>query len=208
MASKAEAARANGRKGGRPKGSKKKTAETPAAAAAVTSAPAQAIAPPIENAHGLTPRELLFVAAYTGVALGNASKSYELAGYSGRGGAQRTNACKMLTKDHIAAAISERLALRVERLSVMDGDEALERISVLARGEIGLVLGPHDVLSKLPLEARMLIKSVRDTKHGRHIELYDALRASEIMAKAGGKLTPKTDELIEAIGQIVDELHP
>ena len=52
----------------------------------------------LENRHGLTPREMLFVAAYTGLALGNAAKSFDLAGSKGTGVARRVNAHKVLTK--------------------------------------------------------------------------------------------------------------
>jgi hypothetical protein len=142
----------------------------------------------VDNPHGLTPRELLFVAAYTGAAIGNATKSYELAGYKGEGNVRRANACKLLTRDRISAAIAARLASRVERLSVMDGDEAMGRITMYARGDIGKVLGPNDPLSKLPEDVRLLIKSVREGKFGRHIEMYDALKANELLATAGGKL--------------------
>jgi hypothetical protein len=145
----------------------------------------------IDNPHGLTPKELLFVEAYCGAARFSATKAYELAGYSmrGAGSSSRANAIKVLTKPDVEKAVTEKLALRVQQLSgVMTGEEALERLSTYARSDIGLVLGENDPISKLPLEVRQTIKSVRPTRYGTVIELYDAMKATELMAKAGGKL--------------------
>lgn len=152
---------------------------------------AESTAGTLDNPFGLTPKELLFVTAYTGAALGNATKSYELAGYAGYGGTRRSNACKLLTKDRIARAIAARLAERVQVLDVMDGDEALRRITVKARADIGQVLGPDDPLSQLPPDVRATIKAVRPSRYGRSIELYDSMHAAEVLAKAAGKLVEK-----------------
>lgn len=80
------------------------------------------------------------------------------------------------------------MAQRVERLQIMDGDEAMGRMTLFARSDIGKVLGPNDPLSRLPENVRLTIKSVADTKFGRRIELHDALRAVETIAKASGRL--------------------
>jgi len=164
----AEAARLNGRKGGRPR--------------------RRPPAPPLDNPFHLTARELLFVEAYCGAARFSASRAYQLAGYRTTGSGGRSNACKLLAKHRVAEAIAGRLAARVERLQVMDGDEALERLTRYARADIGKVLGPHDPIAQLPDDIRLTIHRVRDTQFGRVIELYDAMKATELLAKAAGKL--------------------
>lgn len=144
----------------------------------------------VDNPFNLTPKELLFVVAYCGAANFSATKAYELAGYStrGKGSSTRANAIKVLTHPSVQQAVAAKLAARVRDLSVMSGDEALGRLTTYARADIGLILGPDDSLSKLAPEVRQTIKAVRPTRYGRVIELYDAMKATELMAKAGGKL--------------------
>lgn len=104
------------------------------------------------------------------------------------------NGSKVLRRDRVKKALA---ALRTAALEskvaavVMTGEEALERLSTFARADIGQILGPDDPLSKLSLEVRQTIKAVRPTRYGRVIELFDSLRATELMAKASGKLTEK-----------------
>jgi hypothetical protein len=182
MSRKAEAARRNGRKGGRPRrdGSPPKPTKT--------HVPIETHAP-LENPAGLTPKELLFVAAYCGAARFNASAAYRLAGYSTKSpAAVRKSASQLLAKPDVATLIQMKLAQRVERLGAMDGDEALENISRFARGDIRKVLAADDPIAQLPDEVACLIKAVTPSRYGRRIELYDALRANELVAKAAGKL--------------------
>src|SRR4051812_39612248 len=80
----------------------------------------------------LSPRELLFVEAFCGVAEFNASKAYAIAGYK----PHRHNAARLLKKSRIAAAVAEKVAPKLERLRIMDGEEALERITTFARVDI------------------------------------------------------------------------
>jgi len=143
---------------------------------------------PIDNPFGLSPRELLFVEAFLGEAHFRAAKAYELAGYKVTGASHRANASRMLTRERVAAAIAARLANRVERLRIMDGDEALEGISSMARVDIRLVFPENSPLRKLPDEVADAIKSVTPTKYGYKFEMYDKLHARETMAKVHGKL--------------------
>lgn len=186
--SKADAARLNGKKGGRPR----KSGE-PKPVAPPVSAPPQCAAPPVDNPFKLTPKELLFVEAYCGAARFSAAEAYKMASYDASGKGWRANASKLLSKDRVAAAIAERLEARVRlvRGSVMDGDEAIERLSLYARADIGKVLDPDDPLAQLPDEIRLCIKSVRPSRFGRTIELYDAMKATELMGKAAGRLVEK-----------------
>ena len=143
---------------------------------------------PVANPFGLSPRELLFVEAYVGVALGRAAKAYELAGYKVTGASHRANASRMLTRPRVEAAIAARLGDRVERLRIMDGDEALEGISNLGRVGIKAVCTDLAWVQALPDEVADAIKSITPTKHGYRIEMYDKLHARETMAKVHGKL--------------------
>lgn len=153
---------------------------------------------PVENPFGLSARELLFVAAYCGVAEGSAAKAYELAGYKTTGGASRANASRMLTRPRIQAAVNEKLA---KRLRIMGGDEALEGITRLARSDIRLVFPEGSWVRKLPAEVAECIKSIRPGKHGYTIELYPKDHALELMAKVSGRLkeTLKVEHTLEDI---------
>jgi len=182
---KAEAARLNGRKGGRPRKVLSDTApEVPA--------------PELLNPFGLRPRELLFVEAYVGAAGFNATRAYELAGYESRTrGSLRANAARLIARDTVARAVAAKVAERALQLArVMDGDEALERLTLMGRADIGKVLDPDDALAKLPDEVRLTIKAVRPNRYGRVIELHDAMRAAELLAKAAGKLVERHEHRI------------
>lgn len=158
--------------------------------------PLETDAGPLRDPHGLRPRERRFVIAYCGVAMGNAAKAYAIAGYK----PGRENASRLMTKDHIAGAIKDELAAR-NRALIADGDEAMQHITLIKRGDIGAVLHPDHPIAKLPKEARLTIKSVRATKYGLRIELYDSLKAAELLAKADGKLkeTVKVEHSLEEI---------
>lgn len=158
--------------------------------------PLEADGEPVRDPHGLRPRELLFVEAYCGAANFNATKALELAGYK----RIRQNGCRLLTKDYIADAIAARLAVRAQKL-IMDGDEALERISRFGRADIRKLFPADHVYQKLPDEIALCIKSITATRYGDRLELYDALKAAELMAKVAGKLkeTVKVEHALEDI---------
>lgn len=196
---KSEAARLNGKRGGRPKKADSarnispsethgthasKTQETQETHAAVTSD----VLPPLDNPHGLSPRELLFVEAYCGVAKFNAAQAYKLAGYKVSPSSHASASARLCGKVRVTEAIAARLAVAVARLKIMGGDEALERLSLYARADIGKVLHPDDPLAKLPDDIRLTIKAVRPNAYGRTIELFDSMKATELMAKSAGKL--------------------
>lgn len=174
----AEAARLNGRKGGRPRKEKP--------------------APPLDNPFDLNARELLFVEAYIGAAEFNATRAYELAGFHSKTRAGlRANAARLIARDTVARAVAAKVAERAQQLrAVMDGDEALERLTRYARADIGKVLDPEDPLAKLPDEVRLTIKAVRPNRYGRVIELYDAMKAAELLAKADGKLVERHEHKV------------
>lgn len=142
-------------------------------------------------ARSCSPREQLFIEAYCGAARFNATAAARMAGYSARSHQSlRQQASRLLTRAHIARAIAERLEARRQQLQ-MDGDEALGHLSTIARGDIRQVLPEGHPLRALPDEAAALIKAVRPTKYGLVIELYDRVRALELLAKATGTLTER-----------------
>jgi hypothetical protein len=117
----------------------------------------------------------------------------------------RSNACKLLAKDRVSAAIAARLAQRIERLSIMGGDEALEHITVIARADIGKVLDPEDRWRSSPTMCGPPSQPSGRT-YGRIIELHDSMRAAELLAKAAGRLPKRHDHRVR-VG-LLDLLAP
>lgn len=136
----------------------------------------------------LSPREQLFVAAYCGVAAFNASEAYRLAGYKGNPASVSTHASRLVGSGRVAAAIAGRVQARVAELAIMDGDEALQRISRFARGDIRKLLHPDDPIAQLPDEIALCIKSIVPNAFGRRLVLHDSLAAALTMAKVAGRL--------------------
>jgi len=207
---------------GRKPGSKSKP-KTPAAtvAAAPTSAPETAPAP-VDNAHGLEPRRLLFVELYTGECKFNASAAYLKAGFKGKPGKVSGLAARLIADDRVAAAVAARLGSRLLSLQ-MSGDEALEGISNVARadirklfderGNIRAIVDLDDEIADCLESVEVVARPVpgtrgQETEYVHKFKLHDKLRARELMAKAAGKLNGKAEAIAEAIGRIVDELHP
>jgi hypothetical protein len=142
----------------------------------------------VDNPFGLAPRELLFVEAYCGAAQFKAAKAYELAGYKTNGAAHRANASRLLGRERVGAAIAARMEEIRKRMRMMDGDEALEGISNMGRVDIRKCFPENSSIAKLPDDVADAVKAVTPTKFGYRIEMYDKLRARELMAKAAGKL--------------------
>lgn len=211
--SKAEAARQNGKKGGRPRKPAVAASVSASSTASSTTTPEPQTSEHVtDNPHGLTPKELLFVEHYCGEANFNAPKAYALAGYSTEGSPDsvRGRASRLRSKEIVTAEIERRLAERIQaaRGRVMDGTEALERLTVVARGDIGKVLSPDDPLAKLPDEARLTIKAVRPGRYGRTIELYAADHAAEVLAKAAGKFVEKHEvKLTRTLAEVLAEAN-
>jgi hypothetical protein len=136
----------------------------------------------------LTPREQVFVAAYCGVAAFNASEAYRLAGYGGNPASVSTHASRLVGFGRVAVAIAARVQARVAELAIMDGDEALQRISRIARGDIRQLLSPDDPLAQLPDTIALCIKSIVPGAYGRRLVLHDSLAAALTMAKIAGRL--------------------
>lgn len=143
---------------------------------------------------GLTAKQKAFIEHYLETL--NATQAATLAGYEGNYATLRSIGSENLTKPNIEAEISRRV-----RNTAMQKDEALMRVALMARGapmdklaEVfrGVVLisdedgenheliGPSvsDVFQKAhETGVGVYIKSVKQTKHSIHVELYDAQAA-------------------------------
>ena len=158
----------------------------------------------------LTSKERRFVTAYLNEAAGNGSKAAVLAGYAK--GSARITASRLLTKAHIQAALANvrdamarevATADAIVKTRVMSGEEALERLSLYARADIRKILDPNDPLAKLDDATALTIKTIRPGRYGRTVELHDAMRATELLAKAGGKL--KEIVQVESLEQLIEQ---
>jgi hypothetical protein len=209
---KSEAARLNGKKGGRPRKVRDVAPVTPLPqpaepvigavealglvadafaapdAAVPVTEPTPQVPVVIDNPFELTPRELLFVEAYCGVANFNACEAYRAAGFEGKPASVSANAARLIASDRVSKAVASKLATRLTALRVMDGEEALRRLTLYARADIGHVLPADHPIKQLPEEARLLIKSIRPGRYGTVIELHDSMKATELLAKAAGAL--------------------
>jgi phage terminase small subunit len=75
----------------------------------------------------------------------------------------------------------------------MDGDEALALISEAARADIADCYGEDGTLLPVrqwPKRIRRSVRSIRPGPNGDTVQLYDALRARELMAQSAGRLNP------------------
>jgi phage terminase small subunit len=187
---KADAARQNGKKGGRPKKFRPgKDDATPT----LPLEPRFPLPPTLDNPFSLGPKELLFVEAYCGVANFNATKAYAAAGFTGN----RFKAARLLTNGHVEDAIAAKLLPRLKALQIMDGDEALEGISSMGRVDIRTLFNPTTgallKMAEWPAATADAVKTITPNKYGTKIELYDKLRARELMAKVAGRLVERHD---------------
>jgi hypothetical protein len=148
--------------------------------------------------HPLRLREQVFVACLF-VTNFNATKSYELAGYK----PGRHNAARLFKKPRIQAAIAAKLAPRI-----MDGDEALQRLTLNARFDPRKLFASDKKIAALPDEVAFALKAVTPTRYGNRLEWHDTQRANELLARAGGRLkeTVKLEHSLEDI--IAASLQP
>lgn len=137
----------------------------------------------------LSPQHRLFVEHYCGDAGFNATTAYELAGFV----RNKHNAARLLNRDDIGAAVKERVdqLAHEARGPIMTGEQALERMTMFADGNIVEVLPEGHRLRSLPEPVQRRIRRIRDTKHGLDIEFHDAMHATETLAKADGKFVKR-----------------
>jgi len=196
--------RGGARKGAGRKPKTQKAAGTSSAAPGVPVTPETSVKP-VENPHKLSPKELIFVECYTGISKFNASDAYKRAGFK----PNRHNAARLITKENVEQAIAKRLGSRLRTLQ-MDGDEALEGISRIARLQVrdvfdaeGNIKPVHewdadtaDALESVKVVERKVVGADEATgkpilQYTKEIKFHDKLRARELMAKAAGKLVER-----------------
>ena len=122
---------------------------------------------------------------------GNGTKAYQATHPLCRSAnAAAVHAWHLLRKAKIVAALEASRKERWERLK-MDADEALARISISARADIGQALAADGTLlpvSQWPDSLRLAVKSFKPGPFGDTVVPHDGLRAAELMGVAGGKL--------------------
>jgi len=142
--------------------------------------------PPAEPVDPLTPNERAFVLIYESNGR-NATRAYlEI-----HPGVKVTTAAvegwKLLRIPKIAAALEEDTKERFARLE-MKADEALARISEIARADVSDAYGDDGTILPVYAWPERLRRCIKTIKQNGDVTLYDGLRASELMAQAGGKL--------------------
>jgi DNA-directed RNA polymerase subunit F len=104
---------------------------------------------------------------------------------------------RLLRKPKVESFLAAERAARKKRLT-MEGDEALEAITRIARGNIQQLFDAQGKLLKvidMPADVADTVKSLKPTPHGTTIVLFDKLKARELMAIAGGRLRAGVDHL-------------
>jgi phage terminase small subunit len=133
----------------------------------------------------------------------NGTRAAERAGYSGNDNTLAAIASENLRKPKIAECIEERM----EDL-VMDANEALARISEIARGEYARYIRPDgtvDIEALVEDNKAHLIKKISDTKWGRRYEFHDMHSALQDIAKIYGKLISRVEHTGKDGGPIQTE---
>lgn len=128
----------------------------------------------------LTRKRKVFVEEY--LKCWNGTKAARRAGYAH----PSVQASRLLRNVKVQEVISKRLTEKS-----MSADEVLIRLADMARGDIRNVVDLRDdgswSIDWAAAEGKThVIKSVRDTKHGLSVEMYDALSALEKIGRAHG----------------------
>jgi len=136
----------------------------------------------------LTSRQLAFVNVWFGEARFNATRAAELAGYgngSGNVNTWRSYGCQTLANLNVQAEIKRRWAAHG-----VTEEEVISTLVRQMRGKVTDLLRGDKLLMMLDPEAVRenghLVKSIRWTKSGTQVELYDAQRAAELVGKSMG----------------------
>ena len=133
----------------------------------------------------------------------NATRAAQRAGYSGNLNTLAAIGSENLRKPNIAQAIKVRL-----QESAMSADEVLQRLAEQARGVSDSYIGESGELDIVQLKRdgkAHLIKRVRDTRHGRDYEFYDAQRALDLIGKHFALFVDRTTNLNVDLSQLTNE---
>ena len=94
---------------------------------------------------------------------------------------------------------------------VMTADEALVRLSEMARGEWGKYItegGTLDITQLVEDGKGYLVKKIRETRDGREYEFYDAQRALVDIAKAHGVFVERHEQKGEIVVRMTGNVGP
>lgn len=147
------------------------------------------------NPFGLRNGQRIFVAAYLGNG-GNGTRAYLAAHPGVKLSTARAEAVRVLAEPSVRDAIEAGRADMLKRHE-MAGDEAIALLALRARADLAEALdeeGKLLPLAQLPTAIRLCVKEVRrDAKGRRVLVLHDALKATELMARATGRLKDAVD---------------
>jgi len=137
----------------------------------------------------------------------NATKAAIKAGYSEK--SARVAGHRLITNDNISEIITERV-----KEMCMSADEALQRLSEQARGDLDDCVVIKDGKPKLDVKLLKekgklhLIKSITPTAAGTKVELYSSQRALELISKAHGLFIDRVvnEGEVEIIVKYADEV--
>lgn len=142
---------------------------------------------------GLNEPDYLFALEY--LANGqNAKRAYLKAHPKAKDRTAEVEGSKLLRKPELKAFIDQEMKARRQRLR-MDGDEALEAITRIARVDPRRIFKDNRLLrpEDWPDDVADAVKAIKPTPFGTAIVFYDKLKARELMAVAGGKLRQQVD---------------
>lgn len=139
--------------------------------------------------NSLTAKQALFVEHYLQCL--NATEAARLAGYEGNDNTLGSVGWENLQKPAIASRISRRL-----QETAMSANEVLARLAEIARGEYSKYITANGGVDfgKLVVDGKVhLIKSIRDTAHGKSIEFCDMQKALVDLGRHHQLFTDKMD---------------
>lgn len=124
----------------------------------------------------------------------NATAAYKTAHPRAKQRTAEVEGSKLLRKPEVIDFVEAELKERKRRLQ-MDGDESLESITRIARGDIRRLFKNNRLLplDEWPDDAADCVKAIKPTPFGTSIVFHDKLKARELMAVATGKLRTKVD---------------
>lgn len=155
-----------------------------------------------------TVKQLHFARYY--LETGNGIESARRAGYKGSDGALRNIADGLLERDDVGLYIGKHLE------ALMSPEEAGSILSDIARGDIGhfLAIDPEapqgiriDLSSPEAQSHRHLIRSIKTTRFGVEIQLYDKLTALALIARYT-QLENPTSMRRRAVESLISRLSP
>ena len=156
------------------------------------------------NKSRLTSKQQAFIAAY--LQSWNATHAAIQAGYSTK--TARQQASRLLSNVNVAEEIEQKLA----QLK-MSGNEALARLSDIARGDLSDFVEVHGGVPVIDFEKAKqadklhLLKKITYGKGTISFEMYDKQAALNTIAKHHGLLNEKIEIDIKLVGQAVEALE-